>query len=977
MYILYYLLKVIAISAVLYGYYWFFLRNKLFHSYNRFYLLSIVFLSIILPLVKINFWEKTHAGTPASIRLLQAVNSSDEMLDEVVVYYGKSSIINTEQVLYLLFIAICIAFTAKFIKSIYAIHKLKKKSAVAKHDNLTMVFCYDKSTPFSFFRNIFWNNDIDITTEKGKQILQHELVHVNELHTHDKLFINIVLIVFWCNPVFWLLRRELNIIHEFIADNKTVAKGDTAALAQMILQTAYPTRHNALTNSFFYSPIKRRIAMIKKQFQNPKVGYAGRVLALPLTVLLFAAFTLKTKKQNETLLPPDKTFVVVIDAGHGGEDVGAISSSDVKEKDISLKLAQAIYKENNSPQLKILLTRSSDISQDAKERTEFAKNHQADLFISIHVDADKVENNISHTGMSVWVSNSGDERSNKSEALASAIIQNFKTGYDLNMLSDKPLQRANPIWVLSKTKCPSVLVEAGFITNANDIVFLSSMEGQTIFAKKLLSSIQQYLSAENQFQIKNPSEITIQSSNGKYIIKDIAADEKLKDITLEGNVKVATPDKQKALYIINGIEVPYSELVNKEIEAKRAVIYDANDKEAIKKYGAKAINGVFEFYDAGIKYSDSDQMVFHAQNATLKSYVDKGLPRMDDNMLYVVNEKKYTKATLPEFGPNEIKSFTVYEAADAKKIFGENGINGAIVISTIEEKKNINDERPIKIEGEIKYPGIYKYHAGITLQEIIDAAGGLLPNAQMISILRNADKNTFANRIVYPIDKNEPGFVPFSNIKLLEDDVIRIFSKSSALQLVKTSDNFLVQISFDDGESQNNYVVSPEGTIFPKGVGKIMVSGKSYSDAAALVFQRFRSAIQKKCSFNVIINNTQKFNFVNDPNDNKVFNKVEVEAQFPGGSTEWTKYLQKNLDGFNPGVLGAPKGKYHVMIKFIVAKDGTVSDVVAETNNGYKMEEYSINLIKNGPKWLPALQNGIAVNAYRRQPITFVINEDK
>lgn len=893
MYILYYLLKVIGISAVLYGYYWFFLRNKLFHSYNRFYLLSIVFLSIILPLVKINFWDKAHASTPASIRLLQAVNSSDEMLEEVVVYYGKTSIINTEQALYLLFTAICLAFTVKFFKSIYAIYKLKQKSAVAKHDNLTMVFCYDKSTPFSFFRNIFWNNDIDITTEKGKQILQHELVHVNELHTHDKLFINIMLIVFWCNPVFWLLRRELNIIHEFIADNKTVAKGDTAALAQMILQTAYPTRHNALTNSFFYSPVKRRIAMIKKQFQNPKVGYAGRVLALPLTVLLFAAFTLKTKKQNETLLPPDKTFVVVIDAGHGGEDVGAISSSDVKEKDISLKLAQAIYKENNSPQLKILLTRSSDISQDAKERTEFANNHQADLFISIHVDADKVENNISHTGMSVWVSNSGDERSNKSEALASAIIQNFKTGYDLNMLSDKPLQRANPIWVLSKTKCPSVLVEAGFITNANDIVFLSSMEGQTIFAKKLLSSIQQYLSAENQFQIKNPSEITIQSSNGKYIIKDIAADEKLKDITLEGNVKVATPDKQKALYIINGIEVPYSELVNKEIEAKRAVIYDANDKEAIKKYGAKAINGVFEFYDAGIKYSDSDQMVFHAQNATLKSYVDKGLPRMDDNMLYVVNEKKYTKATLPEFGPNEIKSFTVYEAADAKKIFGNAGRNGAIVINTIEEK--VIDDKPIKVLGAVKSPGIYKYKPGLTLQEAIDAAGGLTTPSDKIAIAHKGKINSFK---IYSTKSNDKDFIPFSKIMLSPDDIVTVFSKEE----------------LDKQQKSNN---------------------------------------------------------------NIVFNEVEVEAQFPGGSTEWTKYLQKNLDGFNPGVLGAPKGKYRVMIKFIVAKDGTVSDVVAETNNGYKMEEYSINLIKNGPKWLPALQNGIAVNAYRRQPITFVINEDK
>lgn len=58
-----------------------------------------------------------------------------------------------------------------------------------------------------------------------------------------------------------------------------------------------------------------------------------------------------------------------------------------------------------------------------------------------------------------------------------------------------------------------------------------------------------------------------------------------------------------------------------------------------------------------------------------------------------------------------------------------------------------------------------------------------------------------------------------------------------------------------------------------------------------------------------------------------------------------------------------------------MGKDGTISDVAAETNHGYGMEQEAVKIIKKGPKWTPAIQNGRNVNAYRRQPITFVVQE--
>ncbi len=104
------------------------------------------------------------------------------------------------------------------------------------------------------------------------------------------------------------------------------------------------------------------------------------------------------------------------------------------------------------------------------------------------------------------------------------------------------------------------------------------------------------------------------------------------------------------------------------------------------------------------------------------------------------------------------------------------------------------------------------------------------------------------------------------------------------------------------------------------------------------------------------------------------FTSVEGEAVYPGVASEWTKYLQKNLNPNVPVHNKAPKGRYVVIVRFIVAKDSTISDVVAETNHGYGMEQEVVRVIKkDNPKWVPVRQNGYVAKAYRRQSVTFLV----
>lgn len=106
-----------------------------------------------------------------------------------------------------------------------------------------------------------------------------------------------------------------------------------------------------------------------------------------------------------------------------------------------------------------------------------------------------------------------------------------------------------------------------------------------------------------------------------------------------------------------------------------------------------------------------------------------------------------------------------------------------------------------------------------------------------------------------------------------------------------------------------------------------------------------------------------------------LFTRVEQEAEFPGGLDGWRVYLQKNLDPQVPVYMKAPAGIYKVKVQFIVNQDGSITDIKTLTNHGYGMEKEVMRIMKKSPLWIPAVQYGRKVKAYRIQPITFVVQE--
>lgn len=227
----------------------------------------------------------------------------------------------------------------------------------------------------------------------------------------------------------------------------------------------------------------------------------------------------------------NKPFTIVIDAGHGGKDAGALGSK-TKEKDIALSLALRLgaFLRDYMPDVKVLYTRTNDVFIPLYSRTEFANKHQADIFFSIHCNAAANAKKVNGTETYVMGLHRAEDnltvakRENEAVLLEKGYQQNYD-GYNphspeghimLSMYQNAyvahSLLLAQKIEEQFKTKVkrksrgvkqagfavlrtatmPSVLVEAGFLTNGTDETFLKSVNGQIYMASAMFRAIKAY-----------------------------------------------------------------------------------------------------------------------------------------------------------------------------------------------------------------------------------------------------------------------------------------------------------------------------------------------------------------------------------------------------------------------------------------------------------------------------------------------------
>lgn len=168
---------------------------------------------------------------------------------------------------------------------------------------------------------------------------------------------------------------------------------------------------------------------------------------------------------------------VVIDAGHGGIDFGA-QHEGINEKDIVSAIAEKMRALNNDSEVELYLTREDDQLVKLQDRTQKINDLNADLVISLHVNASAKPEN---SGTELFIASKSDFK-DESRKIAELLSSKFETEL---ARTTKETQEA-PFYILKNSNAPSIVVELGYVTNSNDFVFLTDENSQQRIARTLL-----------------------------------------------------------------------------------------------------------------------------------------------------------------------------------------------------------------------------------------------------------------------------------------------------------------------------------------------------------------------------------------------------------------------------------------------------------------------------------------------------------
>jgi hypothetical protein len=288
--ILIYVLKSTVVTAILYAYYLLALRDNKFHYYNRFYLLGILVLSLIIPLLDLHWFTFEKQVTESTnLELLQLIT---EPTNQVI----ESQFLWSDGLLFLIgFIGL--AFLGMLLFSIHKIYSIKRNSPIRYLDGIDFIETEAENAPFSFLNNLFWKKTMPLEDDKGQKIFKHEVTHIKQKHSWDRLFCQVLSSILWINPFNWIIQKELQTIHEFIADEEAMGENNTEAFAKLLLETHYGTHFLNPIHPFNYSSIKRRLAMLTKS-NKTEYSYLRRVMALPIMLMALAIFSIKVNAVN-------------------------------------------------------------------------------------------------------------------------------------------------------------------------------------------------------------------------------------------------------------------------------------------------------------------------------------------------------------------------------------------------------------------------------------------------------------------------------------------------------------------------------------------------------------------------------------------------------------------------------------------------------------------------------------------------------
>ncbi|WP_411767280.1 M56 family metallopeptidase [Winogradskyella sp. A3E31] len=281
------LLKSAACLAIFMVFYKLVLEKRPYHHLKRFYLLGSLLLSIVIPLITLTEYVQVSRDT-ATIDFFEntmpAISNSLEALPEEPTNYVPI-------ILWSIYAIGVLIFTTKFFINLKGLYTRIYRNERRKTSPFIHVLLKDLLPPHTFFNYIFLNKSKFENNAIPKEVLLHEETHAKQKHSIDILFIELLQVIFWFNPLFYFIKKDIKLNHEFLADAAVLKKGISPKTYQHILLQFSSKEHDfQLANAINYSSIKKRFTLMKTQTSKQKTWLVS-LMIIPLLAVLVYGFS--------------------------------------------------------------------------------------------------------------------------------------------------------------------------------------------------------------------------------------------------------------------------------------------------------------------------------------------------------------------------------------------------------------------------------------------------------------------------------------------------------------------------------------------------------------------------------------------------------------------------------------------------------------------------------------------------------------
>ena len=303
-----YSVKVAVCLALFYLFHKLLMSRDTFHTFNRFAILSMMLLSLVLPLV--------HLSLDSEAGINRGTVALEGLVAQTVVDDGGNGVgegMTLTQVLLATYVLGVVLFIGKALLSVGSLLRLIRRArCVEVRNGIRIYTMHGDISPFSWFRYIIMSEKD--WQENRREIVLHEMAHIRRCHSMDVAVCNMMIVFQWYNPAAWLLKRELQTLHEYEADEAVLSAGVDATHYQMLLiRKAVGERLFSMANNLNHNSLKKRITMMKIKRTNP-VQKAKIAFVLPLAAMTVAAFaSQKVENLSEKVEQESEAFSSVSD----------------------------------------------------------------------------------------------------------------------------------------------------------------------------------------------------------------------------------------------------------------------------------------------------------------------------------------------------------------------------------------------------------------------------------------------------------------------------------------------------------------------------------------------------------------------------------------------------------------------------------------------------------------------------------------